>query len=399
MAESYIYLDHASTTPTDPRVLKAMLPYFSDIFFNPSSLYQGGLKAKAAIDSSRQTVAKFLNCKPSEVIFTSGGTESDNMAILGIAGNFKKGHIITSQIEHPAVLKVCKRLEDEGFEITYLKPSAAGFILIDDLKKALRPDTILVSIMYANNEIGTVQPIAEISDVVRNFRNSKSKIKNLKWAKAYPLLHTDACQATQYLEMDVEKLGVDLLTINGSKIYGPKGVGALYARETVSLKPIIIGGGQERSLRSGTENTPGIVGLAKAIELIDKNQGQKETKLRDFMIENLLKIKDSALNGSLKNRLPNNINITFDGVEGEAALLHLDRRGIACSTGSACSSKSLEPSQVLLSIGKKPEQAHCSLRFTIGKKNNKIEIQKAIREIEIVINNLRQISAIYEKKE
>lgn len=381
-----IYLDHASTTPVDPEVLISMEPYFSDLFYNPSSLYRGAIDVKNAVDGSRKKIASFLNCQTQEIIFTSGGTESDNLAILGVCRRFKKGHIITSQIEHPAVLNCVKKMEQEGFSATYLAPDREGIISAQKVSEALRPDTVLVSIMYANNEIGSIQPIAEIARAIKKFRKSGN----------IPFFHSDACQATQYLNMDIKKLGVDLLTINGSKIYGPKGVGVLYAGFALKLDPIMLGGGQENGLRSGTENTAGIIGLGRAVELIDKKFIKRETALRDYMIDELLKIEGTELNGSRLRRLPNNINISFDGVEGESAVLYLDRVGIACSTGSACSSKSLEPSHVILALGKTEEKAHCSLRFTLGRKNTRMEIRKAVMEIKETIDKLRRISAIYE---
>lgn len=383
-----IYLDHASTTPVDSRVLEAMLPYFGDVFANPSSLYRDGLRARSAVESAREVVARFLGCSSSEIIFTSGGTESDNIAILGTAKNYKKGHIITSQFEHPAVLNACRELEMIGFRVTYLKPTSGGFIKASDVNAVLTSDTILVSIMYANNEIGTIQPIKQIGRAIKLF-NKKNKTKIV--------FHSDACQATGYLEMNVAKLNVDLLTINGSKIYGPKGVGVLFVKSGVHLKPVTFGGGQEKSLRPGTENTPAIVGFAKALELINDGPAKKEAKLRDFMIDELLKVRGAELNGSRDNRLPNNVNISFDGVEGESAVLYLDRAGVACSTGSACSSKSLEPSHVLLAIGQSPERAHCSLRFTLGRKNTSIEIRQAVSKIKSVIESIRRMSATYEK--
>lgn len=383
-----IYLDHASTTPTDPRVVKAMLPYFNQTFCNPSSIYKCGIEARTAVDEARKAIADFINCAPEEITFTSGGTESDNMAVLGIAKQAGRGHVITSQFEHPAVLNACKQLDKQGFSVTYLKPDELGFISPEQVRKSLKRNTVLVSIMYANNEIGTVQDIQGIAKEIKRYNlANKTKV----------LLHSDACQATAYLKMDVRKLGIDLMTINGSKIYGPKGIGLLFIKSGTPISPIIFGGGQEGGLRSGTENVPGIIGLAEAIKLIDQKSSDKERALRDCMIEELLKIKNTTLNGSQKNRLPNNVNISFEGVEGESALLYLDKRGIACSTGSACSSKSLEPSHVLLAIGKKPEQAHCSLRFTIGKKNTRIEIQEAVKQIREVIELLRKISAIYDK--
>jgi len=405
-----IYLDHASTTPVEKKVLDQMLPYFDSNFENPSSIYSGGRKANLAVEKSRSKIAKFLNCKPSEIIFTSGGTESNNLAILGIANNLifniqdsrfggSRPHIITSAIEHPAVLNPCRELEKKGFEVTYIKPNLEGMISPEKVKKALKKNTILVSIMYANNEIGTIQPIAEISKEIENFRNSKSKnlasdVRSLASAKNYPVFHSDACQATAYLDMDVEKLGVDLLTLNGSKIYGPKGVGALYVRKNTKISPIMLGGGQEEGMRSGTLNTPSIVGFGVAVEMIDRKKTQKEKVLRDLLIDGLLKINGSNLNGSRASRLANNVNISFDAVEGESAVLYLDRAGIACSTGSACSSKSLEPSHVLLSIGVSKERAHCSLRFTLGRKTTRMEIHKTISEVRKVVEKLRKISAL-----
>lgn len=380
-----IYLDHASTTPVDEEVLQEMLPYFVQKFHNPSSLYAGALEAKKAIDKSKAKIAEFLGCRANEIIFTSGGTEGDNLAIFGVTNKYKKGHIITSELEHPAVLNPCRELEKRGFEVTYLKPQGDGVIDPQDVAKALRRDTILVSIMYANNEIGTIQPIGEISKKIKNF-NKKNDVNILS--------HSDACQATGYLEMNVSKLGVDLLTINGSKIYAPKGVGALFVSPTVKISPIIFGGGQENGMRSGTQNTPLIVALGKAIELIERKKTENEKVLRDLLIDGLLEIPMSNLNGSRVSRLANNVNISFDGVEGESAVLYLDRAGIACSTGSACSSKSLESSHVLLSIGLSKEKAHCSLRFTLGRKTTRIEIQKTIVEVGRVVEKLRHMSAI-----
>jgi cysteine desulfurase len=417
-----IYLDYASTTPTDKRVLKKMLPYFEKEFANPSALYSSALKAKKAIDKAREILAKFLNSKPDEIIFTSGGTESDNLAIFGVAkiaksqiSNLKsqndnlkskirnsKLHIITSQIEHPAVLNVCKQLEKEGFEVTYLPPDKNGIVSAKRVEKALKPNTILVSIMYANNEIGTIQPVSEIADVICNFRKVVSRQSSVVSSDKYNkrqttdykriVFHTDACQATGYLPMDVKKLDVDLLTLNGSKIYGPKGVGALYIREGTKIKPIFFGGGQENGLRPGTENVAGAVGLAEAIKLISGSEGERERKLRDYLIQELLKIEGVELNGDKTKRLPNNINVSIKGVEGEALVLYLDRRGIAVATGSACSSKSLEPSHVIQALGKGREVAHSSLRITLGRQTTRAELDKFIKEVKIAISKLRKIS-------
>lgn len=394
MTKDFVYFDHAATTPTDKRVLKKMLPYFDTDFANPSSLYLPALKAKKAVDGSRAQIAKFLNCKPSEIIFTAGGTESDNLAVLGTARSLKlkgervKGHIITTQIEHPAVLNACRQLEKENFDVTYSPVDGDGIVKLDELKKALRKDTILVSIMYANNEIGTIQPIAEISKIL-----AKRKI----------LFHSDACQAAGYLPMDVKKLGVDLLTINGSKIYGPKGIGVLYINGStlahhhgkMPIEPIIFGGGQENDLRSGTENVPAIVGLAAAISLLrGKGKGESEKKLRDYIIQELLKIPKSRLNGHRTKRLPNNINISFEGVEGEALVLYLDKEKIYTSTGSACSSTSLDPSHVIMAITNDAERAHSSLRATLGRSTTKKDADKLISATKKYVKKLREISGI-----
>ncbi len=383
-----IYLDNAATTATDKKVVKAMSPYFSDIYGNPSSLHRLGRKAKAALERSRQVVADFLSCDSGEVIFTNGGTESINLAIMGYARKIGKGEIITSQIEHHAVLHSCDQLEKEGFKVTKLPVSSDGLLDLEAFEKALTKDTILVSIMYANNEIGTIQPIKQIAKIIAQFN---------KKTKANVLFHTDACQATGYLPMNVKNLCVDFLSLNGSKIYGPKGIGALYKREGIEIDPIIFGGGQEMGFRSGTENVAGIVGLAKAIELIDPKEAIRETKLRDYFIKKLLEIEGVVLNGSLKKRLPNNINVSFAAVEGEAVVLRLDKEGIAASTGSACSSKSLTPSHVITALENSPERAHESIRFTIGRKTGKKDIDIALAKTKAIIKSLREISSIESK--
>jgi cysteine desulfurase len=366
MSKNKIYLDYASTTPVDPRVLKAMLPYFTDKFENPSSIYSGGLLIREAIEDSRQRIAKFLNCQSEEVIFTSGGTEADNLAILGYLEKYESGHIITSLLEHPAVLEVFKKLEKK-FDVTYLEPDSQGIVRSESLKKALQKDTLLVSIMYANNEIGTVQPIKEYGKILENHK---------------AVLHTDACQATLYLPMDVQKLKVDMLTLNGSKIYAPKGVGLLYKKSNILLSSQIIGGEQESGLRAGTENVPAIVGLAKAIELVTGQEAKREKGLRDYAISKLKFDKIISFNGSLSKRLPNNINLSIKGVEGESILLDLDHQGIAVSTGSACSSRDLKPSRVISSI-KGEVTAHESIRVSIGRFTSR-------REIDIFINALKK---------
>jgi cysteine desulfurase len=378
-----IYLDHASTTYVRPEVVQAMLPFFEQKFGNPSSLHHLGLEAKSAVDDSRNKIASILNCKSSEIIFTRGGTESINLAIKGVASLKGKGHIITSTIEHPAVLNTCAWLEKKGFSVTYLEVDDDGLILIKELEKAIRNDTILISIMYANNEIGTIEPIEEIGKIAK-----KHKV----------LFHTDACQAAGALELDVNKLGVDLMTINGSKIYGPKGMGLLYKHNNVKLEPLIHGGGQEAGLRSGTENVAGIVGLATALELAQKEKDKENKRLvelREYLIKNTLKkIFKSFLNGHPTKRLPNNVNISFLDVEGESIMLYLNEYGVYVSTGSACSSQKLQISHVLNAIGLKHDAAHGSIRFTLGKKTTKSDIDYVLKVLPSIIDSLRKISPV-----
>ena len=393
-----IYLDHAATTPVRQEVLQRMLPFFSEKYGNPSSFHSAGKEVKDAMDTARETIAKILNCRSAEIIFTSGGTESDNLGIMGAAhaSRDKGKHIITSKIEHPAVLEACKKLAREGFEISYIPVDKDGFIKLNELKKSLRKDTILVSIMYANNEIGTIQPIKESAKILRDYKKEASRLRSGNMD--IPYFHTDACQAAGVLELDIIKLGADLLTFNGSKIYGPKGVGILYVKKGIKLEPIIYGGGQEYRLRSGTENTAGIVGLAAALELAQKEktaENKRLTELRDYFIEEILKnIKGSRLNGSKTDRLPNNINVYIPKVEGEAMLLYLDSKGIYAATGSACSSMSLKPSHVLIAIGCKDEEAHSSLRFTLGKATIKEDIDCVLKVLPGIVNKLKEISSL-----
>lgn len=378
-----IYLDGAATTAVREEVLAVMEPYFSKKYGNPSSMHQLGLEASTAVFESREKIAKILNCyNTNEVIFTSGGTESVNLAIKGIAFFKKKGHIITQKTEHHAVLNTCKWLETQGFKVTYLDVDRFGLVNPKDIESAIRKDTILVSIMYANNEIGTIQPIREIAEICRE--------KNV-------LFHTDACQAAGYLDIDTAKLGVDLMTINGSKICGPKGVGLLFVRKSVLIEPILHGGGQEFGLRSGTENVSAIVGLAKALELAQKEKHQEIKKLvnlRDKLISELLKIPNSQLNGHPVKRLPNNVNISFYGIEGESVLLMLNEKGIFASTGSACSTKSLEPSHVLLAIGLPHTWAHGSIRFSLGRTTSEKDIGCVLQVFPEIIKNLRGMSPV-----
>jgi len=372
-----LYLDHASTTPVDPLVLKAMQPYFSKIYANPSSIHAAGQKAKEAVEEARWEIAKILHCLPEEIIFTNGGTESINLAIKGIAFQKKRGHIITSQIEHPAVLETCQYLETNGFKVTYLPVDKFGLASPAEVRKALRNDTVLISIMYANNEVGTIEPITEIGKIARQY--------------LIPF-HTDACQAGS-LELNVEKLKVDLMTLNGSKIYGPKGVGILYKRKKILLEPLHHGGGQESGARSGTENVPGIIGFTKALELIQKErmkENKKIQQLRDYFItEVLTKIPDTFLNGHPTKRLPNNAHFSFAGVEAEAIVRHLSQKKIYVSSGSACSSQEIEISHVLKAI--KAAHALGGVRFSLGKNTTKEELKGVIKVLKDVVGGLREV--------
>lgn len=380
-----IYMDHGATTPVDPLVVDAMLPYFTETFGNASSLHSFGQEATIALEQSRQQVAASIGAKPEEIIFTSGGTESDNLAIKGIAyRNSGKGkHIITSTIEHPAILNTCAYLEKEGFDVTYVPADSDGIIDMDELKKAIRDDTILISVMHANNEIGTIQPISDISKL--------AKEKSI-------YLHTDAVQSFGKIAVNVDELGVDMLSMSSHKIYGPKGVGALYVRKGTPLQALAHGGSHERSMRAGTENISGIVGFAKAVALADERLVDDEkhmTQLRDSLIGKVMdSIDDVELSGHPTNRLPNNVNLRFSFIEGESMLLFLDMKGIAISTGSACSSKSLEPSHVLTAIGLRPEDSHGSLRITLGKDNTHEEVDYVVDALVEVVGRLRAMSPI-----
>lgn len=381
-------MDFSATTFTRPEVLKAMLPFFSKEFGNPGSLHFKGLEAKKALDSARAKVAGIIGARPEEIIFTGSGTESINLAIKGSARALKKQgkrkHIITSAIEHHAVLDSCKYLEEnEGFEVTVLKVDKLGFVDLKELEKSIRPDTSLISIMYANNEIGTIQPLKAIAKIAK---------------KHNVIFHTDACQAGFELDINVQKLGIDLMTLNASKIYGPKGVGMLYVRKGTPIEPIIHGGGQERGLRSGTENVPGIIGFAKALEICQKQKGReakRQEKLRDYFIKGVKqKIEGIVLNGHPRQRLPNNVNFSVMGIEGEAILLRLNELGVFASSGSACTSHSLEPSHVILATGASFEQAHGSLRFSIGLTTTKKDIDFVLKELPKIVKELRQLSPV-----
>lgn len=403
-----VYLDHAATTYTDPRVLRAMTPYFTKNFGNGSAIYKEGRTAKKALEDSRKKIADLVFASPDEIIFTSGGTEGNNIAIKGVIENYieaenKKPHIITSNIEHHSVLHLVEHLEKTGkIEATYIKVKQNGIVNTRDIAANLKENTILVSIMYANNEIGTIQPISEIAKVIKNYKQKKIEIRNLKFeidAKTvFPFLHSDACQATEYLEMNVQKLGVDLMTINGSKMYGPKGVGFLYVKKGVKLSPITRGGGQESGIRPGTENIAGIVGLAEAFK-IAQNEKEKESRgliiLRDYFIKKLKeKIPNVILNGDPILRLPNNINVSILGIEGESALLYMDEKGISCATGSACTSNSLDPSHVIMALGRPYEYAHGSLRFSLGKITTKKDLDYTLKVLPPIVEKLRQLSPV-----
>jgi len=396
-----IYLDYAASTPVDEEVLEEMIPYFSQKFGNPSSIHTFGQEAMEAVDKARQQVADFLGCGAGEIIFTSGATESNNLAIKGIIKATKNEklktknfvpHIITSAIEHHCVLNTGKVVQREGSETTFLKVDKDGLVNLEDMKKAIKENTILVSIMYANNEVGTIEPIAEIGEIIKeiNIEREKNKLPKIYF-------HTDAVQAANYLDCDVNKLGVDLLSLSGHKIYGPKGIGILYIRRGTKIKSIQQGGEQEYNLRAGTHNVPGIVGIGKAISLIPKHRKKMEDirKLRDYLIDEILKnIPNTKLNGSREFRLPHNANFSFQGVEGESILMLLDQEGIAVSTGSACSSASLEPSHVLSAMGIPPEIAHASVRFTLGKDTTKEEIDFVLKVLIEKIKRLREISGM-----
>lgn len=383
-----MYFDNAATTRLDDEVLQEMLPYLKENYGNASSIYKLGRESRKAVEESRERISKVLNCKPNEIYFTAGGSESDNTAIKGIAkANKKKGnHIITSKIEHPAVLETCKQLEKEGFEITYISVDENGIVDLEELKKSIKPTTILMTIMFANNEIGTIQPIEEIGKI--------AKESNIYF-------HTDAVQAVGNAKIDVQKLNIDSLSLSGHKIYGPKGIGALYVKTGVKFEKFIDGGHQERNKRAGTENVAGIVGIGKSIELAYENLNEHNKKikeLRDYYVEQVKeKIPYIKINGDMEKRLPGNCNISFRFIEGEGLLLNLDLKGICASSGSACTSGSLDPSHVLLAIGLPHEIAHGSLRISIGKYNTKEEIDYLVENLVEIVNRLREMSPLWEE--
>ena len=381
-----IYMDHNATTPVHPAVLEAMLPYFTEFYGNASSVHSFGREARNGIEEARERIANFIGAQPGEIIFTSGGTESDNFAIEGAAfENVKKGkHIITSLIEHPAVLNTCKHLETHGFEVSYLTVDKYGVVSLDELKDLIRDDTILITIMHANNEVGTIQPMKEIGMI--------AKEKGI-------ILHTDAVQTTGKVPINVNELGIDLVSMSAHKIYGPKGVGALYMRKGTKVEPLIRGGHHERNRRGGTENVPGVVGFGKAIETASADmeaESKRLWNLTEKMKNGLFEKLDYVYtNSHPKNRLPNTMNISFDYVEGEAILLNLDMKGIAASTGSACSSGSLEPSHVLLALGICAATAQGTIRFSLGRANNEEDVDYLVDELPSIITRLRAMSPLY----
>jgi len=384
-----IYLDHSATTPVDLEVANLMMTYYTEKYGNPSSVHGFGREAKQALEEARRQVAELIGATPQEITFTSGGTEADNLAILGTAEAMrKKGkHLITSSIEHHAVLETCEYLEKNGFELTVIPVDAEGVVSVEDVRKAVRPDTILISIMHANNEVGAIQPIVEIGNLAKELGIT---------------FHVDAVQSLGKIPINVKEMNIDLLTVSSHKIYGPKGVGALYIRKGVRIVPLAHGGSQEKRRRSGTENTPGIIGFGKACELIGKRMGEDaelQTKLRDKLMNGIIeRIEYVKVNGPLgEKRLSNNVNVSIRFVEGESLLLSLDMLGIAASSGSACTSGSLDPSHVLLAMGLVHEIAHGSLRFSLGRQNTEEEIDYLLEQLPKIVERLRMMSPLYDQ--
>ncbi len=392
-AERHVYLDHASTTPIDARVLERMRPFLEMEYGNPSSFHIVGKRAKDAVEEAREQVAVVLGARPDEITFTSGGTEADNLAVLGFARkNAEHGkHIVSVKTEHPAVLEAVEHLvAKEGFEVTFLEVDRAGNIEPEAVLAAIRPDTILVTLMYANNEIGTILPIAEIGKRIQKLKQEKKSL--------YPVFHTDACQATGALSLNVVALHVDMMTVNGSKIYGPKGVGALYVKRGLKLEPLQFGGQQEKGRRPGTEFVSGIVGLGEAMRIAEAEREAfvaRLTPLREQLIEGVVaRIPKIRINGDRVNRLPNNVNISFMDIEGEALLLYLDAKGVYAATGSACTSASLDPSHVILALGLPYEVAHGSIRFTLGRSTTKEDVEYVLDVLPDLVERLRKISPV-----
>lgn len=384
-----VYLDHSATTPVDPEVASLMMTYYTEKYGNPSSIHSFGQEVRNAVEQARHQVAALIGAKPDEITFTSGGTEADNMAILGVADAYrKKGrHIITSAVEHHAVLDTCEYLAKNGFELTILPVNEEGIVSVEDLAQAIRPDTILISIMHANNEVGAIQPIADIGKLAQEHK---------------VLFHVDAVQSLGKIPVNVKEMNVDLMTVSSHKIYGPKGVGALYIRKGIRLVPLFHGGGQEKKRRSGTENAPGIIGFGKACELAGRRMAAEAAELkilRDKLLQGILdKIDYVKVNGPLgDSRLPNNVNVSIRFVEGESLLLSLDMLGIAASSGSACTSGSLDPSHVLLAMGMPHEIAHGSLRFSLGRQNTEEDIDYVLEQLPKIVERLRMMSPLYDQ--
>ena len=380
------YFDHNATTPAAPEVVRALLPYLENNYGNASSIHTFGQDARSGVEQARRQVAALLNAKPAEIVFTSGGTESDNLAVLGVvrASAKPRKHVITTTIEHPAVLATCRHLEDEGVEVSYISGGSKGAVAVEDVRAAIRPETVLISVMHANNELGTVQPIQQIARLAR---------------EAGIPFHTDGVQSAGKLTTDVQELGVDLFALSGHKIYAPKGVGALYVRKGTVLEPVVFGGRHERGRRPGTENVPGIVGLGKAAELARGNLASESARLaglRDRLEGGIIeRIEHVTVNGGGRERTPNTTNIRFDYIEGEAMVIALDLKGVAVSSGAACSSGAVEPSHVLTAIGLSADQARSSIRFSLGKQNTEADVEALIEAVAAVVGRLRKLSPAY----
>jgi cysteine desulfurase len=380
------YFDHNATTPAAPEVVRALLPYLENNYGNASSIHTFGQDARSGVEQARRQVAALLNAKPAEIVFTSGGTESDNLAVLGVvrASAKPRKHVITTTIEHPAVLATCRHLEDEGVEVSYISGGSKGVVAVEDVRAAIRPETVLISVMHANNELGTVQPIQQIARLAR---------------EAGIPFHTDGVQSAGKLATDVQELGVDLFALSGHKIYAPKGVGALYVRKGTVLEPVVFGGRHERGRRPGTENVPGIVGLGKAAELARGNLASESARLaglRDRLEGGIIeRIEHVTVNGGGRERTPNTTNIRFDYIEGEAMVIALDLKGVAVSSGAACSSGAVEPSHVLTAIGLSADQARSSIRFSLGKQNTEADVEALIEALAAVVGRLRKLSPAY----
>ncbi|MBO8182091.1 MAG: cysteine desulfurase [Archaeoglobus sp.] len=381
------YFDYANGCPVDERVIEAMMPYMTDEIGNPSSVHSLGLKARKALDDAREKVSMLINGAEGDIIFTSGATEANNLAIIGYGMRYKRkgNHIIASSIEHMSVINSCKFLQKNGFEVTFIPVDRNGIVDVEEIEKSIRPDTILVTVQHANGEIGTIQPVEEIGKIVKE--------KGVAF-------HVDASASLGKIEVDVERMGADLVTLSSNDIYGPRGVGGLFIRRGIRVQPIIVGGGQEKGLRSGTENVAGIVGFGKAAEIAKeeyKEEARREEKLRDELIARILEIEETYLNGHPELRLPNNVNVRFSYIEGESLVLSLDMEGIYASTASACTSKTLEPSHVLIACGLKHEEAHGSLLFTLGKGNTEEDIDRLMEVLPKVVERLRMMSPLYRK--